>query len=316
MSSPTTCAATFLNNRSSPGDNFHPRQRFSPRLLERAASRHHYLPTAYPSQDVDCSHYYYSPPNRRRSIDPTHSHIRYNSPIRTTTKLPPPNQLQYSGYNPTATAAAAAAATAKHPHGSLRSSSTKKLPRNKTSKHKHQKKMKVNLPSDDDNSDDDSHLHDDDEDKDDDDDDDHSTRRKHPTKNTATNNNDCDNTPAVPTAMFAKYSEGVPIATDPPLIAEHRALFMHHAFASGNNNTEESANIKHAHDNHRESSLRHEEELDHISYILKHWGGKANLKEMDDDIQRKQLSKFCRNNRMKKIQTTPWIIRKNDLKHC
>ena len=196
MSSPTTRAATFLNNRSPPGD-FHPRQRFSPRLLERAVSRHHYLPTAYPSQDVDCSHYYYSPPNRRRSIDPTHSHIRYNSPTpylgaahspqRINTRFPLRNQLQYSGYNPTSTVAAKGTKSIwSASNSSSRSSSTKKKPHNKTTcKRKRRPKMQGNLSSHEENLDDDSHP----------DDYDDSTPRKQrnlspPQKNTTTNIND------------------------------------------------------------------------------------------------------------------------------
>lgn len=96
---------------------------------------------------------------------------------------------------------------------------------------------------------------------------------------------------AVPTAMFKLFSEGKPIATDPPLIAEHRQLFMQRAFPT---DTDKDSSDVHAPREHRESSLRSEDDLDYICYILKHWGGNANLKEMDDDLRRKQLSKFRR----------------------
>ena len=87
--------------------------------------------------------------------------------------------------------------------------------------------------------------------------------------------------PSVPTAIFAKYSEGAPIASDPPLVAQHRSLFMQRAFDDPNDKCI--------------SSLCHENELDHICYILKHWGGNVNLKDMQDDSRRKQRQKssYC-----------------------
>jgi len=112
-------------------------------------------------------------------------------------------------------------------------------------------------------------------------------------KETATNNTTASSdVSAVPTAMFKSFSEGVPIATDPPLVAHHRALFMQRAFPSANNN--DSSDV-HTRDN-RESSLRNEDDLDYICYVLKHWGGNANLKEMDDDLRRRQLAHFRREN--------------------
>jgi hypothetical protein len=98
----------------------------------------------------------------------------------------------------------------------------------------------------------------------------------------------------VPKAMFQKYSAGEPITSEPPVVAEHRALFMQRAFGTGNEAHKQLADNMHDSDS-RESSVRHENELENICYILKHWGGDINLKEIqDDEILRKKLSKFRR----------------------
>lgn len=76
------------------------------------------------------------------------------------------------------------------------------------------------------------------------------------------------------------------------MIAEHHALFMQHAFQETDNDVHDTDN--------RLSSLGHEHKLDHICFILKHWGGTINLKGMQDNIIRKQLSKFCHNNAVEK----------------
>lgn len=158
--------------------------------------------------------------------------------------------------------------------------------------------MKVVLSSDNDNSDDDNNS------------DNESTSRKRRNKSgkkqyPTTNIIDSSNIsrPMVPTTMFAKFSDGKPITTDPPVVAEHRAIFMKCAFGMGNKSNEEAANQKQAANKKKahkkcESSLRHEHKLDHVCYILKHWGGGCQFEgdddDDDDDICRKQLAKFQR----------------------
>jgi hypothetical protein len=95
----------------------------------------------------------------------------------------------------------------------------------------------------------------------------------------------------VPTAMLAKYAGTTSIASYPPLVAHHRELFMQRAFGQSDAQ-DEYVDID---DNEmKKSSLRTEDELQNICFILKHWGGNQNLKLLKDDLLRKKLIQFRR----------------------
>ncbi len=95
--------------------------------------------------------------------------------------------------------------------------------------------------------------------------------------------------------MFRKYPGATPFASDSPLLAQHRDLFMRRAFHHDNDSEHHSTEEERA-----KSSLRSEEELDNICYILKHWGGTQILKMMTDEKKKKKLSAFRHRHRVGK----------------
>jgi hypothetical protein len=74
-------------------------------------------------------------------------------------------------------------------------------------------------------------------------------------------------------------------------IAKHREIFMDRAFSEVDNNVDGLEDT-------RESSLRSQQELDDISYILTHWGIGINLKQVTDMNLRKKLSSFRKKNKV------------------
>jgi hypothetical protein len=130
-----------------------------------------------------------------------------------------------------------------------------------------------------------------DNDDDDDDDYDDNSRAGNGGNSPPTHNDGVDDELGnVPTAMLAKYAGTTSIASYPALVAHHRKLFMQRAFNQSDTQDEDVDN-----DNEmRKSSLRSEEELQNICFILKHWGGNQNLKLLKDDMLLKKLIKFRR----------------------
>ena len=103
------------------------------------------------------------------------------------------------------------------------------------------------------------------------------------------------NSDEVPTAMFRKYSGSTPFASDTPLLAQHREIFMCRAFHQEDDSQDHSSEEGRA-----KSSLRSEDELENICFILKHWGGTINLKTMEDGKRKKKLAAFRRRHRVGK----------------
>ncbi len=120
-----------------------------------------------------------------------------------------------------------------------------------------------------------------------------SKRRKSSSGKSIIADSDVDSETGVPTAMFATYAGTNPMECDNAFLAQHRSIFMQRAFPE-NNEDDDSLEVEDRDHKNRQSSLRTEEDLERICYVLKYWGGDTNLKFLDDEKLKKQLSKFRR----------------------